>query len=260
MHHNIMLRSYRNPISLSSVSKCRSRGGQGVRTPPGKSQVIWVSIGNKQLDTPPPPPWKKLDPPPPPGKCWTPSGTLKNDRLLWNWPFDFCQISWGLKKKKKTLSELFCQTDLDPPDENSWIRAWWAIFCHLLKGAPMGFPHLLVSMSVSYYSKTCRKQPLKKKTKIGFQDPLSLNAGQKYCRMLQGEHSAILSTFIKIPFVFSTFVLPFLSGRLRQVLLYKDQYYIWFKVWIWMILEILGLIWTDWSGAYPWGSQWFLRY
>ena len=33
-------------------------GGQGVRTPPGKSQVIWVSIGNKQLD--------------PPGKSWTP--------------------------------------------------------------------------------------------------------------------------------------------------------------------------------------------
>ena len=44
------------------------RGGQGVRTPPGKSQVIWVSIGNKQLDPPlekvgpPPPPWKMLDP------------------------------------------------------------------------------------------------------------------------------------------------------------------------------------------------------
>ena len=33
-------------------------GGQGVRTPSGKSQIIWVSIGNKQLDTP----WKKLDP------------------------------------------------------------------------------------------------------------------------------------------------------------------------------------------------------
>ena len=26
------------------------RGGQGIRTHPGKSQVIWVSIGNKQLD------------------------------------------------------------------------------------------------------------------------------------------------------------------------------------------------------------------
>ena len=34
------------------------------------------------------------------------------------------------------------------------------------------------------YSKTCLKQPLKKTTKIGFQDRLSLNAGQKYCRML----------------------------------------------------------------------------
>ena len=30
------------------------------------------------------------------------------------------------------------------------------------------------------YSKTCLKPPLKKKTKIGFQDQLSLNAGQKY--------------------------------------------------------------------------------
>ena len=33
-------------------------GGQGVRTPSGKSQIKWVSIGNKQLGTP----WKKLDP------------------------------------------------------------------------------------------------------------------------------------------------------------------------------------------------------
>ena len=49
--------------------------------------------------------------------------------------------------------------------------------------------------------KTCLKRPLKKKTKIGFQDQSSLNAGQKYCRMFQGEHSAILLTFIKLPFV-----------------------------------------------------------
>ena len=46
-----------------------------------------------------------------------------------------------------------------------------------------------------------------KKTKIDFQDQLSLKAGQKYCRMLQGEHSAILSTFIKLPFVIKIFVL-----------------------------------------------------
>ena len=32
-----------------------------------------------------------------------------------------------------------------------------------------------------FYSKTCLKRPLKKNTKISFQDWLSLNAGQKYC-------------------------------------------------------------------------------
>ena len=62
-------------------------------------------------------------------------------------------------------------------------------------------------MPLALYSKTCLKQPLSKRLKIGFQDQLSLNAGQKYCRMLQGEHSAILSTFIKLPFVIKIFVL-----------------------------------------------------
>ena len=44
-------------------------GTGGPDPPPGKSQIIWVSIGNKQLDPPPPlekagtpPPWKILDP------------------------------------------------------------------------------------------------------------------------------------------------------------------------------------------------------
>ena len=32
----------------------------------------------------------------------------------------------------------------------------------------------------------------KRTPKIGFQYRLSFNAGQKYCRMLEGEHSAIL--------------------------------------------------------------------
>ena len=48
-----------------------------------------------------------------------------------------------------------------------------------------------------------------KRSKIGFQDQLSLNAGQKYCRMLQGEHSAILLSFIKLPFAIKVFVLSF---------------------------------------------------
>ena len=65
------------------------------------------------------------------------------------------------------------------------------------------------------YSKTCLKRSLKKKTKIGFQDRLSLNAGQMYCRMLQGEHSAILTTFIKLPFVINIFVLSIFEWLLK---------------------------------------------
>ena len=60
----------------------------------------------------------------------------------------------------------------------------------------------------------------KRRPKIGLQDRLLLNAGQKHCRMLQGEHSAILSTFIKLPFIIKILLCLFLSGRLRQVLLY----------------------------------------
>ena len=55
------------------------------------------------------------------------------------------------------------------------------------------------------YSKTCVKWPLSKRPQIGFQDQLLLNAGQKYCIMLKGEHSAILLTFINLPFVINIF-------------------------------------------------------
>ena len=72
----------------------------------------------------------------------------------------------------------------------------------------------------SRYSKTCVKRPLSKRPKIGFRDQLLNNAGQKYCRVLQGEYSAILLTFIKLPFVIKSLFCLFLSGCLRQVLLY----------------------------------------
>ena len=54
-------------IASGQSSSADPEGGQGIQTPPpGKSQVIWVSIGNKQLDPPEkswtPPPWKMLDP------------------------------------------------------------------------------------------------------------------------------------------------------------------------------------------------------
>ena len=70
------------------------------------------------------------------------------------------------------------------------------------------FPDFQVpQLSKTIYSQTCVKRPLSKRPQIGFQDQLSLNAGQKYCRMLQGEHPAMLSTFIQLPFVIKVFVL-----------------------------------------------------
>ena len=67
------------------------------------------------------------------------------------------------------------------------------------------------------YSKTRVKRSLSKRPKSGFQDQLSLDVGLQFCRMRQGEHSAILSTFIKLPFAIKIFVLsifewPFYTG------------------------------------------------
>ena len=63
-------------VHFSPFSSADPEGGQGGLDPPGKSQGIWVYIGNKQLD---PTPLEKVGPS---GKCWTPSETLKNDRFL----------------------------------------------------------------------------------------------------------------------------------------------------------------------------------
>ena len=81
--------------------------------------------------------------------------------------------------------------------------------CYFLQNAPCW---------LSQQSNLCKTATLKK-TKYGFQNQVhvSLNAGQKCCSMLQREHSAILLTFIKLPFVIKTFVLsmfewPFYIG------------------------------------------------
>ena len=76
---------------------------------------------------------------------------------------------------------------------------------------------LLTLLDKCEYTKTFVKRPLSKIQKICFQDQSSLNAGEKYCRMLLGEHSAILLTFIKQPFVIKIFLLsifewPFYTG------------------------------------------------
>ena len=53
------------------------------------------------------------------------------------------------------------------------------IFKHEIIIYFLGIPQVL------RYNKTCVKGPLSKRPKIGLQNQLSLNAGQKYCRMLQ---------------------------------------------------------------------------
>ena len=68
----------------------------------------------------------------------------------------------------------------------------WTKYVH--SNLPIKYSSIFVGIS-----KTCVKRPFSKRPKIGLQDKLYLNAGQKYCRMLPLEHSAILSTFIKLP-------------------------------------------------------------
>ena len=86
-----------------------------------------------------------------------------------------------------------------PPVPPLWIRTW---FLKLISRQVIHFFNQKMAIR-----KTCVKRPLTKRPKNGFQDQLLLNAGQKYCRMLHLEHSAILLTFIKLPTVIKIFIL-----------------------------------------------------
>ena len=88
-------------------------------------------------------------------------------------------------------------------------RLIWAFLSPLCEESLKNLVSLLI------YSKPCLKRPLSKRPELGFQDQLPLNAGQKYCRMLQGEHSAILLTFIMLPFVIKIFVLSTFEWPLK---------------------------------------------
>ena len=77
--------------------------------------------------------------------------------------------------------------------------------------------HVHLYLPRDMYIKACLNCQSQKDYKISFQYQLSRNAGQQYCRMLQGEHSATLLTFIKLPFVIKIFLLsifewPFYTG------------------------------------------------
>ena len=81
-----------------------------------------------------------------------------------------------------------------------------------------GHTHLLLNtilMIIPNAVKPVLSGKSKRKPKIIFQDRLSLNAGQKYFRMLLWEQTAILSTFIKLPFANKTFVLSIFEWPLK---------------------------------------------
>ena len=81
-------------------------------------------------------------------------------------------------------------------------------------------PKIIVSSSdllqFIRYSKTCVKRPLSKRPKIVFQNQLSLNAGQKYCSILQYFQPS-LSYHLSLRSLFCLL----LSGCFTQVLLYQ---------------------------------------
>ena len=69
--------------------------------------------------------------------------------------------------------------------------------------------------------KPCLKGPPKRRQKIDFQDRLSLNAGQKYCRMLQESILQYFRPSISYHLSLSPLFCLLLSGCLRQVLLLR---------------------------------------
>ena len=60
----------------------------------------------------------------------------------------------------------------------------------------------------------------KRRPKIDFQDQLLLNAGQKYCRMLQESILQYFRPSLSYHLLLSPMFCLFFSGRFRQVLLY----------------------------------------
>ena len=69
--------------------------------------------------------------------------------------------------------------------------------------------------SVCVYSKTCHKRPLKKKTENWFSRPIITKCRSKVLQNAPREHYAILSTFIKLPFVFKSFLLSIFEWPIK---------------------------------------------
>ena len=86
---------------------------------------------------------------------------------------------------------------------------------------PLPEPHYLLhfcSKNLIKYSKNTQKDQ-----NLVFKNDYHLNAVQKYYRMLWGEHSAILSSFSKIPFVIKTGLLSMVEWPILAVSSYTHK-------------------------------------
>ena len=81
------------------------------------------------------------------------------------------------------------------------------------------FAACLFQKNLIKYSKNTQKDQ-----NLVFKTDYHLNAGQKYYRTLQGEHSAILSSFIKLPIVIKTGLLSIFEWPTGFVKLYTHAY------------------------------------
>ena len=70
-------------------------------------------------------------------------------------------------------------------------------------------------------TRTCLKRPLSKRPKMVFKTNFSLNAGQKYCRMLPRSNLQYYKPSLSYHLSSRSLFYLFLSGRLRKVLLYN---------------------------------------
>ena len=86
-------------------------------------------------------------------------------------------------------------------------------------GSQLCLTIVMLNIFTLIYSKTCVKRPLSKRPKIGFQDQFLLNAGQKYCRMLQESILQYFRPSLSYHLSLRPLFCLFLSGRLGQVLL-----------------------------------------
>ena len=144
------------------------------------------------------------------------TGSTKEDPSQHDWKID----DWDVKNQTKPIPSFRFFFKIGGPNwpmEQKIVGhflKWWAQAyqtkhsCHLDRTFTYTLTQTLVCIYVYIDCWLYSKHVLSdhsKRPKIGFQDRLLHNAGQKYCRM----DSAILSAFIKLPFVIKIFVLSF---------------------------------------------------